>query len=405
MRDEWQILGIEPTDNKRAIKKAYAAKLAQFHPEEYPEEFQEIQQAYTTIMDAFARKYTQVSTVDSTLKAAFQQKDNIYTIDTSTVFNNNVVSPSTKEKKKDDESLYNDINLDYSFHDFDRAKNNSNHIDSTYDFSYDNDPNIIPDPTTNDVYPELSGLEQQPLHKLEDDESITRDLSNLYIQKFRERLRQDLSLYTLKCLILNEAFFQQMHDPYFYEKISIIIYNQLSSFNAVSLSFLFDTFTAIRNSYQYSISTYDVPSCIQALQEEEKRRLKRKRIFRSIGVAIFLICFYSICLLMISENKKQEVKKEELIENIRKDKEENIEDLVKKNELLDIDEINANLNKELKEKYSVTYTCKVTGSYVNSNLSNLYSCKTKDATYYGHVTFEIDASIKSITEPTLLTDK
>ena len=39
----WEILGIEPTKDKKEIKKAYARLLKQYHPEENPEEFKQIQ--------------------------------------------------------------------------------------------------------------------------------------------------------------------------------------------------------------------------------------------------------------------------------------------------------------------------------------------------------------------------
>lgn len=42
----WKILGIEPTKDKKEIKKAYARLLKQYHPEENPEEFKQIQAAY-----------------------------------------------------------------------------------------------------------------------------------------------------------------------------------------------------------------------------------------------------------------------------------------------------------------------------------------------------------------------
>ena len=35
----WKILGIEPTTDKKAIRKAYAAKTKVIHPEDAPEEF------------------------------------------------------------------------------------------------------------------------------------------------------------------------------------------------------------------------------------------------------------------------------------------------------------------------------------------------------------------------------
>ena len=42
----WEILGIEPTSDKKEIKRAYAKLLKQYHPEENPEEFKQIQAAY-----------------------------------------------------------------------------------------------------------------------------------------------------------------------------------------------------------------------------------------------------------------------------------------------------------------------------------------------------------------------
>lgn len=40
------VLGIEPTTEKKTIKRAYAAKSREFHPEEHPEEFQRLHDAY-----------------------------------------------------------------------------------------------------------------------------------------------------------------------------------------------------------------------------------------------------------------------------------------------------------------------------------------------------------------------
>lgn len=42
----WKILGIEPTVDKKVIKKAYAAKTRETHPEEKPEEFKQLHEAY-----------------------------------------------------------------------------------------------------------------------------------------------------------------------------------------------------------------------------------------------------------------------------------------------------------------------------------------------------------------------
>lgn len=51
----FEILGIEPTDELKKIKKAYAAKSRECHPEEHPEEFQILHDAYEEAQ-AFAKR-------------------------------------------------------------------------------------------------------------------------------------------------------------------------------------------------------------------------------------------------------------------------------------------------------------------------------------------------------------
>lgn len=46
----WQVLGIKPTNNLKAIKKAYAAKSREVHPEEHPEEFRLLHDSYETAL-------------------------------------------------------------------------------------------------------------------------------------------------------------------------------------------------------------------------------------------------------------------------------------------------------------------------------------------------------------------
>ena len=47
----WEVLKIEPTSDKRQIRKAYAALTKIYHAEEHPEEFSEIQQAYRAALE------------------------------------------------------------------------------------------------------------------------------------------------------------------------------------------------------------------------------------------------------------------------------------------------------------------------------------------------------------------
>ncbi|HOJ78650.1 MAG TPA: tetratricopeptide repeat protein [Bacillota bacterium] len=50
MERYWDRLGIEPVSDIRAIKKAYALKLKEFHPEDNPQGFQELREAYESIV-------------------------------------------------------------------------------------------------------------------------------------------------------------------------------------------------------------------------------------------------------------------------------------------------------------------------------------------------------------------
>lgn len=48
--DIWQILQVEPTTDKKAIKKAYATRSKEVHPEEKPEEFSRLYDAYQSAL-------------------------------------------------------------------------------------------------------------------------------------------------------------------------------------------------------------------------------------------------------------------------------------------------------------------------------------------------------------------
>ncbi|MDE6620367.1 MAG: J domain-containing protein, partial [Lachnospiraceae bacterium] len=51
MEDIWKILGIEPSHDTAAIKRAYAKQTRQYHPEENPEMFLRLRKAYQAAMD------------------------------------------------------------------------------------------------------------------------------------------------------------------------------------------------------------------------------------------------------------------------------------------------------------------------------------------------------------------
>lgn len=60
----WDILGIEPTSDRKKIKKAYAEKTKIYHPEDYPEEFKIVQEAYQ-----WAMKYASKSVANNSIES------------------------------------------------------------------------------------------------------------------------------------------------------------------------------------------------------------------------------------------------------------------------------------------------------------------------------------------------
>lgn len=70
----WEILGIGPTNDIRAIKKAYAEKVKTCHPEDDPDGFRKLQEAYRKAMDYARGKEIQETDVIQEEVPAEQKK-------------------------------------------------------------------------------------------------------------------------------------------------------------------------------------------------------------------------------------------------------------------------------------------------------------------------------------------
>ena len=60
----WRVLGLEPTRDVAAIRRAYAVAARRYHPEEQPEEFQRVHDAYQQAL-AYARTAPRQSTISA----------------------------------------------------------------------------------------------------------------------------------------------------------------------------------------------------------------------------------------------------------------------------------------------------------------------------------------------------
>ncbi len=61
----WSTLEIDETDDKKAIKKAYAVLIKEYKPDEHPEEFQEIQEAYKQAITSLTQEQNTAFKEDS----------------------------------------------------------------------------------------------------------------------------------------------------------------------------------------------------------------------------------------------------------------------------------------------------------------------------------------------------
>lgn len=75
MPDFWKMLEIEPTKDVAIIKRAYATLAKKYHPEQYPEEFLNLRNAYEAAMDyATNGNDHSLSEVNCKMKSAFLKK-------------------------------------------------------------------------------------------------------------------------------------------------------------------------------------------------------------------------------------------------------------------------------------------------------------------------------------------
>lgn len=87
MKNSWEILGIEFTTDKKVIRRAYAAKAKEIHPEEKPEEFKVLYEAYQTAL-GWADHYLRIERIEAETgrpyKSSYELADELYSKRTET---------------------------------------------------------------------------------------------------------------------------------------------------------------------------------------------------------------------------------------------------------------------------------------------------------------------------------
>jgi hypothetical protein len=120
MRDleyPWDVLDLEPTTDKKSIKKAYAILLKKYKPDEFPSEFQQIQQAYQLALNWVKQAARhddnqvnkKINNPTPTTQKQYKPKNKH---DESSEFNNNTSSNINKRRSVNTEELADDLPID-----------------------------------------------------------------------------------------------------------------------------------------------------------------------------------------------------------------------------------------------------------------------------------------------------
>lgn len=113
----WNVLGITQTTDRKAIQKAYSEQLKKYHPEEHPEEFQKLQEAYRRA-SAYARNKGQTSELAEEVEVPVKEPVDISSIEPEDAFASHievlaeVPLPGNKENTKEEDvpNYFSDIN-------------------------------------------------------------------------------------------------------------------------------------------------------------------------------------------------------------------------------------------------------------------------------------------------------
>lgn len=99
----WEILGLEPTTDLKKIKKAYSSLLPKYHPEDDPEGYQRLRQAFD-----FARKYAKKHMNDE-----YQSGEESNETSKEINLSENVNEYTEYDGSNEDETTSIDLNIDY----------------------------------------------------------------------------------------------------------------------------------------------------------------------------------------------------------------------------------------------------------------------------------------------------
>lgn len=108
----WETLGIEPTDNKKLIKRAYAKKLKLYNPEDNEEKFVQLRAAYEKAIEEITRRDEEIQVEESIVDDFIKECKKLYSD-----FQKRIKVENWKKLFESElyERIYNDLNVNEEF--------------------------------------------------------------------------------------------------------------------------------------------------------------------------------------------------------------------------------------------------------------------------------------------------
>lgn len=240
----FHVLQLEPTKDRRAIKRAYANLVKQYHPEEYPEKWQEIHEAYKIAekcatyspvknRPVFVESSEEASAVSTpfTERSAFSEESSFSEKTVATPFSGR---PSFKEEpplsRKDAGVLFSEIPLRTEFRNKEKPTQEKRKI-----LSY---TPVEREETQEDLFANLNELVQEKKKREEENIAYMRSMALLEMRKMKSvhslrKWEQFFETYTEEYLctedtlnewgnIMSHLFYRQEFFDLFLEKARLV---------------------------------------------------------------------------------------------------------------------------------------------------------------------------------------
>lgn len=349
MKTPWEILQLEPTNDKRLIKKAYAKLLRKYHPEEYPEKFLEIQQAYENVLQNTNTYSSSNEFIDEPYQEYNADKLDL-TKDYPDISEGDKTTSDNTTINLELNEVYLNMGPNMDFH---QALYYILNLNTCFEHLHQKD-----DTTT----------ESETKHA-QKDKNLTR--KEIVYTKLVDQLTYLHDYYTVYKLLSSEDFQKLMTKKEYYKKFSTFLIHSLQKFDKQTLSLIKKVFIEVMDTNMYPYNSNSVAYHIENYaRPKEKEPVEKKSpvvkvivifIFVQILIASIINTFYEI----ESSDPNDSYKSLETVVNDEKP--------AKKT--LPIDYTNDAILEELtKEFYGEGYECKILNYEHESYLPIYFSC-------------------------------